>query len=120
MPPEPPTPSTDLGVPIRGLLKTSKVGPCLSFLDFKVMSVFEHFLNICNIIQKFFIDYFSEFEISGRELYDRLAKHKLTEEQLRENGFPRPDPDNSSQAKVYTTSQQEQNSAKLKSKKISE
>lgn len=40
----------------------------------------------------------------------------LTEEQLQENGYPRPDPENSSAAKVYTTSQQEQNSAKLKSK----
>jgi hypothetical protein len=60
--------------------------------------------------------YTLDFDTSGRELYDRLAKYKLTEEQLQENGFPRPDPDNSSQAKVYTTSQQEQNSAKLKSK----
>lgn len=50
----------------------------------------------------------------GSELYNRLSRYMLTEEQLQENGYPRPDPENSSAAKVYTTSQQEQNSAKLK------
>lgn len=52
----------------------------------------------------------------GSELCNRLSRYILTEEQLQENGYPRPDPENSSAAKVYTTSQQEQNSAKLKSK----
>lgn len=50
----------------------------------------------------------------GSDLYNRLSRYILTEEQLQENGYPRPDPENSSAAKVYTTSQQEQNSAKLK------
>lgn len=50
----------------------------------------------------------------GSELCNRLSRYILTEEQLQENGYPRPDPENSSAAKVYTTSQQEQNSAKLK------
>lgn len=50
----------------------------------------------------------------GSELCNRLSRYILTEEQLQENGYPRPDPKNSSAAKVYTTSQQEQNSAKLK------
>ncbi|XP_062582976.1 RNA exonuclease 1 homolog, partial [Saccostrea cucullata] len=50
----------------------------------------------------------------GSELYNRLARYIMTEEQLQENGFPRPDSENSSVAKIYTVSQQEQNSAKLK------
>ncbi|XP_059167072.1 putative exonuclease GOR [Physella acuta] len=40
-------------------------------------------------------------EITGKELYDRLSKYILTEEQLRSNGYPRPSTDGSSKAMIY-------------------
>ncbi|KAK3090176.1 hypothetical protein FSP39_009745 [Pinctada imbricata] len=50
----------------------------------------------------------------GAELYKRLERYILKEEQLKENGFPRTDPDDSSKVKLYTESLAQQNSAKLK------
>ncbi|CAH1773803.1 unnamed protein product [Owenia fusiformis] len=43
----------------------------------------------------------TDADLKGSELYNRLQPYLLTEEQLRENGFPRPNPDKAGAALFY-------------------
>lgn len=38
---------------------------------------------------------------TGKELYEQLKKYILTEEQLRENGYPRPGEDGSNKVRFF-------------------
>ena len=45
--------------------------------------------------------YIEYFIFSGAELYSRLEKYILTEDELRDNGYPRPSEEAGGQVKFY-------------------